>query len=588
MDAVSDIKARLNIEDVIGEYVRLKRTGRSYKGLSPFTSEKTPSFVVSPEKNIWHDFSSGKGGDMFSFIMEVESVDFKGALELLARKAGVDLDKYQANSGQKQSKDPLYKILEDATHFYQKSLLKNKKALDYLSKQRKFSKQTIIDFLIGYSPAGGRELIDYLMSKNHKMIDIVKVGLVSKYNNENQDMFRGRIMLPLADSFGRVIGFTARLLDDKPNAPKYINTPSTILYDKSRHVYGLHLAKQEIKKQGFSVVVEGNLDVVSSHQVGIKNVVAIAGTALTKYQTKILAGLSENIRLGFDQDRAGLKAAERSLEVVADQSVNLCMITVPKGQDPDELIQKDPKLWREAIDNYDYAIDWIIKKYMQDFDLSSPIGKKNFGASITDVLKKIKDPIEQEHYINVVSEHSGISSSALGARIAQISQSENVRPLKSVKNKAEDNNKLNIEIKKSIDQILAIMFFVPTTRQLACDLTPDALKTAEQKAVFDFLRTNLTAKPAQVISNLTDYKELSEFENYVKILAVNFEELFQDIETLELQYEAQRLKNKIVEQYVRAKKLTISIELKGADPKKERTLLEQSGKLDKMLKSKKV
>lgn len=583
MDAVSDIKARLNIEDVIGEYVRLKRTGRSYKGLSPFTNEKTPSFVVSPEKNIWHDFSSGKGGDMFSFIMEAESVDFKNALELLARKAGVDLDKYQNSSGSKQSKDPLYKVLEDATHFYQKSLVKNKKAVDYLSKQRKFSKQIILDFQIGYSPAGGRELIDYLMGKKHSLADIVKVGLVSKYKGENQDMFRGRIMLPLCDSFGRVIGFTARLLEDNPNAPKYINTPSTILYDKSRHVYGLHHAKQAIKKNGFSVVTEGNLDVVSSHQAGVKNVVAIAGTALTRYQTKILAGLSENIRLSFDQDRAGLNATERSLEVVADQSVNLCVITVPEGKDPDDLIKKDPELWKRAIDNYSYAIDWIVDKYKKDFDLSTPSGKKDFGSKVVDILRLIKDPIEQEHYVKVVADESGISKEALLAKISQIGETDRERPLKAVKSTDIIENKQDIELKKSIDQLFSIMLCMPGTRRFASDLSEDLFQSEEQRNIYIFLRDNPTAEP-----KLSDHEQLRQHENYVKILVVNFEELFQDIETLELQYEAERLKNKIIEQFVRNKKIEISLELKNADKAKERDLLTQSGRLDKMLKSKKV
>ncbi|MEK7626431.1 MAG: DNA primase [Patescibacteria group bacterium] len=583
MDAVSDIKARLNIEDVIGEYVRLKRTGRSYKGLSPFTNEKTPSFVVSPEKNIWHDFSSGKGGDMFSFIMEAESVDFKNALELLARKAGVDLDKYQNSSNTKQSKDPLYKVLEDATHFYQKSLVKNKKALDYLSQHRKFSKQIILDFQIGYSPAGGRELLDYLMSKKHSLADINKVGLTSKYKGENQDMFRGRIMLPLCDSFGRVIGFTARLLDDNPNAPKYINTPSTLLYDKSRHVYGLHLAKQAIKKNNFSVVTEGNLDVVSSHQADVKNVVAIAGTALTRYQTKILAGLSENIRLSFDQDRAGLNATERSLEVVADQSVNLCVITVPEGKDPDDLIKKDPELWKKAIDNYSYAVDWIIEKYKKDFDLKTPNGKKDFGAKVVDVLRLIKDPIEQEHYVKVVAEQSGISKEALVAKISQVGETDKERPLKAVKHSENIDNKQDIELKKSIDQLFSIMLCMPGTRRFVSDLSEDILQNNEQKDIFRFLRDNPTAEP-----KLSDHEQLRQHENYAKILVVNFEELFQDIETLELQYEAERLKNKIIEQFVRKKKIEISLELKNADKTKERDLLTQSGRLDKMLKSKKV
>jgi len=582
MDAVSEVKARISIEDVIGEYVRLKRTGRNYKGLSPFTNEKTPSFVVSPDKNIWHDFSSGKGGDVFTFIMQAENIEFKDALELLARKAGVDLDQFNDKTKTTVKKEPLYEVLKDAAHFYQKSLLKNKKAMDYLSKKRKFNKQTVLDFQIGYSPDSGNALFEYLKKKGHKTDLMKKTGLLSEYRGKDQDMFRGRIMLPLADSFGRVVGFTARILEDNPKAPKYINTPSTILYDKSRHVYGLHLAKNAIKEQKFSVVVEGNLDVVSSHQVGVKNVVAIAGTALTKFQTKSLAGLSENIRLSFDQDRAGLAATERSLEVVADQSVNLSVITVPEGKDPDELIQKNPAAWQEAINNYEYATDWVIKKYAQEFDLSKPNGKRDFGDKVTEILRKIKDPIEREHYIDLTANMAGISAQALKERIYQKSQTTETKIKKPVKQIAKDDQKL-VELKKSVDQLLSITLFMIGTRRFLKDLSGEIFPTLEQKAVFEFLIKNETAEP-----NITKYPQLREQEDYVKILAVNFEELFQDIETLELQYEAERLKNKIIEQYVRVKKLEISEQLATADKNQERVLLKESGKLVKMLSEKKV
>ena len=235
MDAVSEVKARLSIEDIVSEYVQLKRAGRNYKGLSPFSNEKTPSFIVSPEKQIWHDFSSGRGGDMFTFVQEMEGLDFRGALEMLARKAGVDLEQFQSGSrrGPKIDKDRLQGALSLAVKFYQAHLVKNTEALEYIRKKRGFSKQTMLDFQLGYSPLDPRALTDFLLKKGYKESELKLTGLTTQRTGRASDMFRGRIMVPLHDSMGNPIGFTARLLAENDNAPKYINTPSTPLYDKA-------------------------------------------------------------------------------------------------------------------------------------------------------------------------------------------------------------------------------------------------------------------------------------------------------------------------------------------------------------------
>src|SRR6185312_6643368 len=237
--------------------------------ISPWTNEKTPSFMVSPEKQIWHDFSSGKGGNMFSFIMEVEGLDFKGALELLARKAGIDLDQYRSAGPRRNgpSKERLHELLEAAAKFYQAHFSKNAVALEYVFKKRKFTKETALMFRIGYSPNNGSALLTYAKSKGFTDAEIKQAGLSAQnYRGGTQDMFRGRLMIPLQDPQGRMVGFTARLLEDDANAPKYINTPQTVLYDKSRHIYGLHLAKPAIRKAEYAVLVEGNRDVIASHQ----------------------------------------------------------------------------------------------------------------------------------------------------------------------------------------------------------------------------------------------------------------------------------------------------------------------------------
>src|SRR5690606_5842603 len=249
MYAVTEVKAKLSIEDVVSEYVQLKRAGRNLKGLSPFTNEKTPSFMVSPEKQIWHDFSSGKGGDMFSFIQEVEGLDFKGSLELLARKAGVDLEQFKGSRrGGGKEKERLYEVLELAARFYQTQLKGSRTALEYLLKKRAFTKETILLFRLGYSPNTGDALYKFLLAKGFTEQEMTRACLITKRYRGPGDMFRGRVMVPLSDASGRVVGFTARLLADDPEAPKYINTPATLLYDKGRQVYGLHLAKDSIRK----------------------------------------------------------------------------------------------------------------------------------------------------------------------------------------------------------------------------------------------------------------------------------------------------------------------------------------------------
>ena len=364
MDAVAEVKARLSIEDVIAEYVQLKRAGRNFKGLSPFGNEKTPSFVVSPEKQIWHDFSSGKGGDLFTFIQEVEGLDFKEALELLARKAGVDLEQFRGKStGDNKQKERLYEVLDLAAKFYQTQLRGSKTALEYLLKKRLFSKETVLKFRLGYSPNTGDALINFLKTKKFTQEEAKAAGLITSRYNGWGDMFRGRIMVPLYDAQGRVVGFTARILEENPEAPKYINTPSTLLYDKGRQVYGLHLAKEAIRKQKFGVVVEGNLDVIASHQAGIENVVAAAGTALTEAHLKDLGRYSADIRFAFDSDKAGIAATERAIPLAQKVGVNVSIITIPEGKDPDELVRKDPKLWEAAINKHQYAVDWLIDRY---------------------------------------------------------------------------------------------------------------------------------------------------------------------------------------------------------------------------------
>ena len=590
MDAVEDIKARLSIEDVISEYVQLKRAGRNWKGLSPFTSEKTPSFIVSPEKQIWHDFSSGKGGSMFNFVMEMEGLDFKGALELLARKAGIDLEQYRhAPQAKGPNKERLYELLELATKFYQTQFSKNEVAWRYVFEKRKFTKATALTWRLGYSPNTGAALIDFLKSRAFSEAEMKQAGVTAQRYKGLADMFRGRLMVPLADPQGRVIGFTARILAEDPNAPKYINTPQTVLYDKSRHVFGLHLAKEAIRKNKFAVLTEGNLDVIASHQAGIQQTVAVAGTALTEQQLKLLSRFTADIRLCFDADRAGLAATERAIPIASKVGVSLSIIDVPSGKDPDELIRHDPQLWRDTINNNHYALDWLMLRYEKLLDLVSAQGKREFTDILLPVVRRLTDSVEQDHYMNKIAELTGVSREALDTKLAK-TNGDTIRKLRAPKAPPQLPDKQAVEYAKAQDRILALMLLRPSMRESLQTLSEDMYAKAESKQLFAFLLANPTfdgSKSAlQTLAATIQTHQADGVQNlgdYVKMLALEYEELYQDLDDTELAYEASRLTARLVETYVKNQKQYLAAQLANANEDQTQALLEQVKALDSLL-----
>lgn len=583
MDAVEDIKSRLDIEDVVSEFIELKRSGRNLKGLSPFTNERTPSFMVSPEKQIWHDFSSGKGGDMFSFLMEVEGLDFKAALEQLARKAGIDLDQYRSTKAGSNTKhkERLYEALESATHFYQRQFTKNTGALEYVLKKRAFRKDIALEFRIGYSPEGGSELYNYLRKKGFSDSELKGAGLVTQRYSRPSDMFRGRIMVPLMDRQGRVIGFTARLLKDNPDAPKYINTPQTVLYDKSRHVYAFHLAKEAIRQQKYAVLVEGNLDVVAAHQADTRHVVATAGTALTPHHLKAMLHFTDDIRICFDQDNAGQNAIERSIAVAAEVGVSLSVLPLPAGKDPDDLIRDDIDAWREVIEDPVYAVDWLIQRYEKQLDITTAQGKREFSDVVLKVIGSIKDTVEQDHYLGVLSRKLEVSQDSLRAKLRQ-SQSKQ-KPAKRKKPTATADasaqDKARQERNKIQNHLMALALFQPAIRKSILAIPSEVLEEGAARN----LRDTIIDKGAPIEELRTD-PTLKEHADYVKILELQFEELYKDLDLVALRDEASRIKTRLVEQYVKYKKQAILTQLEDADENKQAELLTEVHRLNALLK----
>lgn len=579
-DAVSEIKSRLNVEDVVSQYIQLKRAGRNFKGLSPFTNEKTPSFMVSPEKQIWHDFSSGKGGDILTFVMEVEGLDFRAALEMLARQAGVELEQFKNQADAGKLKNRLLEALDAAASYYQASLRESQPALKYLVRKRRFGKKTIIDWRLGYSPNLTRGLTDTLVKKGFSLTEIKRAGLAVERRGQSVDMFRNRIMIPLCDIQGAVVGFTARLLEDDPNAPKYINTPATAVYDKSRQIFGLHMAKEAIRKDGFVVVAEGNLDVISSHQAGVANIVASAGTAMTEQHLLILKRFTGDIRLSFDSDRAGIAAAERTIPLAQKAKVDLKIINMPEGaKDPDELVQQDVKLWQKAINSAQYALDWLISMYKDQLDLASASGKKKFSDILLATVKRLSDPVEQEHYLKQIAKLTDTSLDAMRAKMGQAPASSEAVRLKKPARSPQVIERSEAEYQKLQLNLIAATYFESAARWLLKDMPSEIFSNDEAKQSVEYIKS---ADSGDMPEKLP--ARLKNLDSYVKILEIRFEELYQDLDVKERVRQALLARNRLADIYVKAKRNALVEKMQGKSGKELDLLISQADELNKLTK----
>lgn len=362
MSQVDEIKDRLSIVDVVSQYVTLEKAGRNFKGKSPFTNEKTPSFFVSPDKNMFYCFSSNKGGDIFTFVQEMERVDFMGALKILADKAGVELKKIDPKK--RDERERLYEVLETSAHFYQKNFSENKSAFAYML-SRGIRTETLKEFQVGFAPDMWDGLLKYLKQRSFTEKEIINSGLALSREGRVYDRFRSRIMFPICDTAGRVIGFSGRIYEEGEKTlatlsehstaspgtgqAKYINTPETLLYHKSNVLYGFDKAKEHIRKQDASILVEGQMDVLASFEGGIRNTVAVSGTSLTPDHLKILNRFTDNILLALDSDRAGLNASDKSARTALSLGMNVSVIPLPLGTDPADLVKDDPKKWQEVV-----------------------------------------------------------------------------------------------------------------------------------------------------------------------------------------------------------------------------------------------
>lgn len=473
MEATEEIKSRLDIVDVIQEYLPLKPAGSgSFKGLCPFHHEKSPSFFANRPRQSWHCFGCDQGGDAISFVMQMEGMEFREALELLAQKTGVQLPAFDpAKTSQRKR---LYEVNELAAKWFRATLLNDPRA----EHARAYAAKREIDELtgdlwkIGYAPNEWDALSNALKKKDVTEEEMIAAGLVGKRESGSgiYDRFRDRLMFTICDIHGNVVGFTGRVLNPDAKEAKYVNTPETPIYKKSLVLYGLDKAKGEIKRSNLAVIVEGNMDVVSSHRAGITNVVASSGTALTGEQLALLKRFTPNLAIAFDQDNAGNAATIRGLDLARALDFNIRIITLPPeaGKDPDDAVRKDPALWREAITRATNIIEWIYRNAFRGRDTSKPEEKKMIARDALTEIRNIKDPVERDAWISRLANDLGVTADAL--RDAMRMQPTSVvaaRPALPKTTQASPPQPIKSRPEQLRERILAILALRPELEPLA-------------------------------------------------------------------------------------------------------------------------
>lgn len=421
MDQVSEIREKIDLPSLISEYIPLKKAGSNFKGLCPFHQEKTPSFVVSPERQIWHCFGCGKGGDAFSFLMEYENMDFPEALRTLAKKTGVKLQGYDFQKGAFSQKEKIYKINSISAKFYNFVLTKHKigkVALDYLTKKRGLNIKLINNYFLGFSTSDN-SLSKYLTAKkDYKEGDLIEAGLSYIRDGKILDFFKGRIMFPLTDHRGNIVGFSGRSLSDDAQS-KYINTKDTLVYHKGSLFFGLDTARDEIKKKENAIIVEGEFDVLAAFKNGIKNIVAIKGTALTENQANLLSRFTKKVTLCLDQDEAGFTATKRSLASLEKNGMSIDIVTL-KEKDPDEQLKKNPTAFKKALKQAQSIYDFLISKTMSKESSKNADAKRNITEELLPIFSQIENEVVKEHYIRTLANKINTSFESILKEIDKI------------------------------------------------------------------------------------------------------------------------------------------------------------------------
>jgi DNA primase len=585
MSVITEVKQRLDVVEFISEYVTLQKAGRNFKGLCPFHTEKHPSFFVFPEQQSWHCFGAcGTGGDIFSFIMKREGIDFGQALRILAQRGGVTLGSHEAPSkAEDEKRERLFQSNEAAAEYYYHILSATRAgatARDYLTK-RKVMPETIKEFRVGFSPDAWETIKNYLLGKGYTEKELVEAGLViEKEGGGSYDRFRNRLVFPICDIQGRVAGFGARVLDD--SLPKYINSPQTPIFDKSNSLYGIDKAKFVIKKRDSVIIVEGYMDVLTAHQHDWQNVVGSMGTSLTEKQVEGIKRLTNNITLALDADLAGEEATLRGKAILAYSNIEANVILLPPGKDPDEVIGEEPVLWQKLVGQAMPIMDFAFQSVISKVDINKARGKSLAVQKLLPSIHEIKDPAQRFHYVEKLARALKIERSGLEVALQKLKGGKE-RP--QLGKPTEQSDLVRQSVSSPLEErCLALLVQYPELRHSAQELSPEHFEFTENREVF------VEWQHSSDIPNLETKLDTSLLEHLYYLVNKNLPPNIQKSERTRHRDLAQcilRLQEKLSRKLEAEKEATLEIERERGGISSELAKLEEQG-LDSGLKLQEV
>jgi len=595
---INKIKERLDIVDVIGSYLKLQKTGVNYRALCPFHSEKKPSFFVSPARQTWRCFGCGKGGSVFDFIMEIEGIEFGDALKILAQKAGVELKSFRPEL--RTERQRLYEICELGCRFFQRQLEKSSAgnlAKKYLL-ERGLTEESIKKFRLGYSPETWQSLSDFLVGKGYKREEIVRAGLAvsSEKSQSPYDRFRGRIIFPIFDLNSQVIGFGARVFEkgkEEKEIAKYINTPNTLLYNKSQVLYGLNFAKVDIRKKDFVILTEGYTDVILSCQAGFENTVGVSGTALTPWHLKTLKRYTSKLYTAFDMDVAGDSATKKGIDLAQKEDFEIKVITLPEETDPADIISRDPKKWQDLVSEAQDITSFYFQSAFSKFDKDTPKGKKEISEFLLPRIKEIPNKILQAYWIQKLSNSIKIGEEAIWEELRKITkrrkspQEEEKTVLAEVVEKKKEKTRKQLLEERILSLVLKnpecleiiekdhIPLFSPRMKLIFSSLCKE--KEKDRKKIEKIL-AKLEKKEKNIKEILDRVSLMSEIDDF---------DLFETGETEDLRYEIELCLRELKKFDLKNKLESISKEIqeteKNGEEKKIKDLVEKFNQIVKQI-----
>lgn len=561
-EIIEEVRQNNDIVDIISQYVHLTRKGRNYFGLCPFHSEKSPSFSVSPDRQIFHCFGCGVGGNVYTFLMKIEGITFKEALEQLAERANIQLPKLEnnADTAREELKAKVYKVNEFTAEFYHQNLYKptSKIGQEYV-KKRKMNKETLEAYRIGFSGKFD-ELYKALKAQGFGEKEILESGLVNKNDNGTYiDRYRNRLMFPICDVRGKVIAFGGRILDDskikdsKFPQPKYINSPENVVYSKGRHLFGLNVAKKDSAKK--LLIVEGYMDVISLHQRGVTNVVGALGTALTEQQGWLLRKSTEQVILGFDADGAGQTAIARSMEILQKMGCDMRVLQIEGAKDPDEYIVKFGEgRFRLAMDNAISLVEFKVKNLKKDLNLENTGDKIKFLNEIAKILSKVENTMEREIYIEKIAEGYNISKEAIYAEVNKLiynnTKEDKVlqsREIKPVRENIKNTTEIDEDLKRRENTIIAILLDSNANMfaKIKEQIKPEDFKDSVNRKIAEQLYKELEKEDCNINRLIDSFDE--ETQNHITmVMATDYEidNLEKAVDDILQKYEKEKLDNR--------------------------------------------